>query len=329
MRLKFLVIACFCPANRNRYSSGVLRFNNISLLIPDIAAFAGAQPKSVALRGWVRSYLGIPLVARGELAGTLELASSKPQHFSDHDRELVQLFGAQAAIAVENARLYTQTDSNLRLRLQALQALQRVTQELGSTVELDRVLRTVLEEAMRFASAGAGAIVIWQGAQPVVRVLEGYSEAEAASLREFLGRGALEAALESQEERPATLYVADMTAQAHWGEPPLAIGSWLAAPVYYAERLAATILLQSERIDAFPSATVEFAEGLAMQVAIALGNADRFQEQLQRSEIMHRRAEQIALLLEVSRTVRSDRPLEDVLGDMAYAVQVLSRSSRS
>jgi hypothetical protein len=62
-------------------------------------------------------------------------------------------------------------------------------------------------------------------------------------------------------------------------------------------------------------------EGLAVQASVAVGNAHRYQEQLQRGALLHQRAEQMSLLLEVSRTMRSDRSLEDILLDVAYAVQ--------
>ena len=92
-------------------------------------------------------------------------------------------------------------------------------------------------------------------------------------------------------------------------------------PVFYEERLAAALVLQSSQPAAFPPTVLEFIAGLAVQISIAVGNTQRYLEQLERSELMHKRAEQMSLLLEVSRTMRSDRPLDETLLDIAYAVQ--------
>jgi PAS domain S-box-containing protein len=95
----------------------------------------------------------------------------------------------------------------------------------------------------------------------------------------------------------------------------------LVVPVFYEQRMAAAIILQSYSDDAFASPVIEFLESLADQTALAVGNAQRYQEQLRRGELVHHRAEQMSLLLEISRTIRSDRPLADILSDVSYAVQ--------
>src|SRR3954468_7844163 len=53
----------------------------------------------------MHSFLGVPIVLRGVAYGNLYLTEKKGG-FSDEDQELVQLLAAQAAVAVENARLY-------------------------------------------------------------------------------------------------------------------------------------------------------------------------------------------------------------------------------
>jgi len=273
----------------------------------------------MALQEGFRAFADVPLQRGDRPVGLLSVQFTGPHRFTQDELSLLQILAEQAAIAIENARLYTQTDIELRQRLQAFSALQHVTQEITSTLDLDYILRVVLGEALRFGGADAGAIVMLSPAGPDVRTLEGYDAVREAQLRESLQAPA--SLLSRLEGHPRTLSVADCAAALEAGVYPVGASSLLLVPVLYAERLAAGILLQSVRPAAFPGAVVEFVEGLAMQTAIAIGNAERFQEQLQRGELMHRRAEQMSLLLEVSRTVRTDRPLEDVLSDMAYAVQ--------
>ncbi|HET7087414.1 MAG TPA: response regulator, partial [Anaerolineae bacterium] len=66
---------------------------------------------------------------------------------------------------------------------------------------------------------------------------------------------------------------------------------------------------------------VAFLKALAAHAAIALGNTQRYEEQLRRGDLLRRRAEQLANLFEIGQAFRSDRPLVEVLEDVVHAVQ--------
>ena len=55
----------------------------------------------------MRSFLGVPIFVRGVVYGDLYLAEKHGGEFTEEDEELTMLLAAQAAVAVENARLYT------------------------------------------------------------------------------------------------------------------------------------------------------------------------------------------------------------------------------
>ncbi len=281
---------------------------------PEIAALAE--------RDGLRAFADLPLLRGEEAVGLLSVQFMKPHHFSQGELNVLNILGEQAAVAIENARLYEETDEELKLRVAALEALQRVTQEITSTLNLDQILSLVLEEAVRFGDVDRGFILTWRPEAPLsLRTAMGYgadqlaqlrSRAEAASsdLRALLASGELQYSADLAQEAPST--------------PPALLadaGSLLLVPVFYQERLAALIGLHSAHLDAFSTTFVEFVEGLAAQTSIAVGNARRYEEQMQRGELMHQRAEQMRLFLEVSRTMRSDRPLDEMLMDIAYATQ--------
>jgi len=293
--------------------SGWLARSREPLLIADVLAEEVTEPKDETLKLWARSFLGVPLLARGQLVGTLEIAAAQPAQFTAHHLRLAEIFGGQAAIAIENARLYSQTDAELRRRLEALEALQRITRDITATIDLNYILNGVLEEAIRFSEATAGLIVLSDGESFELRARRGYVDAELADLERSLGSEFL--------MRQETIYIPDVQQLPNADSFPPGARALLVEPVFYEERLAAAILVQSDQPAAFSPAVLEFIAGLAVQTSIAVGNTRRYQEQLERGELMHKRAEQMALLLEVSRTMRSDRPLEETLLDIAYAVQ--------
>jgi diguanylate cyclase (GGDEF)-like protein len=62
-----------------------------------------------ALHGLIASAIAAPLIAHGEIVGTLTAYVSQPRVFSEETRRLVRLYAAQAAIAIANADLLTET----------------------------------------------------------------------------------------------------------------------------------------------------------------------------------------------------------------------------
>ncbi|MGD0879639.1 MAG: ATP-binding protein [Anaerolineales bacterium] len=56
------------------------------------------------------SLLGVPLITKEKVVGVLEVINKQVGEFTDDDEDLMQVLGAQAAVAIENARLFHQSD---------------------------------------------------------------------------------------------------------------------------------------------------------------------------------------------------------------------------
>lgn len=126
------------------------------------------------LRYSLRSILCVPLRVRDETIGVIYVDNSaKSGLFSDSDFEMLDALAIQSAVAIENARLYTQTDEALAQRVADLETLQQIDRELNTGLDFDRVLELTLEWAVRETSANQGWIAIRSGETPVMSVVVG------------------------------------------------------------------------------------------------------------------------------------------------------------
>ncbi len=105
--------------------------------------------------------LAVPLIARGSVIGVLEIVNKRDRsRYLDSDVNLLTTFASQAAIAIENARLFQMTDQQLATRVQQLDNMQRIDQELNRTLDLRAVIDLTLDNALRESNADAGALAI-------------------------------------------------------------------------------------------------------------------------------------------------------------------------
>ena len=94
-----------------------------SLLIPDVTR----DPRYVTVNPRTLSELAVPLVAKEQVIGVLNLESKRKDFFTRQHLQMVELLGPQVAIAIENARLYqqlAQKEARMQRDLRAARELQ-------------------------------------------------------------------------------------------------------------------------------------------------------------------------------------------------------------
>jgi len=91
--------------------AGWIVTNRQSVRIDDAqkdARFFGDIDQTIAYS--TKSLLGIPLITKNKVVGVLEVVNKKKGRFTDPDESMLTVLGAQAAVAIENARLFQQSD---------------------------------------------------------------------------------------------------------------------------------------------------------------------------------------------------------------------------
>lgn len=263
----------------------------------------------------VHSVMDVPLVVGDRSIGEMMVGARRERAFSRADQQLLSTIAAQLASAIERTRLYTSTDQDLSRRVDQLTALTRVGRELNQTLQLERVLLLVHDEAIHATQAHGGTIVLLNtnAATPQIEVRIGEEELgpQLTPLEQEVAAGAA-----------SLRHVTHLEPDSPFALPSKPeVKAALVAPILTQGVVGGLIHLLSHSPEGFDDTAIETATALAAQTAIAVVNAQRYEEQLKRGELLRRRADQLAQLFEISQAIRSDRSLISNLETIAFGLQ--------
>ena len=266
-------------------------------------------------RADIRTLLFAPLQAGGRRFGLLQVSNKADGgEFDDADKRLVTIFAGQAATLLDNARLYQDTDSTLRKRAAELRSVSRISRELNATLELERILEVIATEALRAEGARWGNLVMFNwdetGTEIKPTMRFGTEVGPEALIIE-------QAAARSGE----TVTVDDFKKLPHYPSPLPEARSALVVPILFEGKAVGAISLYSNKPGGLGPNAAEYIQALSSQATIAVTNATRHAEQVERSELLRRRAEQMSQIFELGRAFRTDQSVEETLESVARAIR--------
>ena len=108
---------------------------------------------------YIRSWIGVPLAAKGVTIGLMTLDNRKPGFYTRHHAALAASFGGQAAIAIENSRLYKEEE---RRRKEA-EILRDVSAAINASLDRETTLKLILEELEKVLEYHSASIMLKKG----------------------------------------------------------------------------------------------------------------------------------------------------------------------
>ena len=256
-----------------------------------------------------RTALAAPLLANGEGVGAITLRRTDVRPFSDREIELLETFASQAAIAIENVRLFNETKEALAQQTAVADVLASISR---SAFDLDTVLSTIVERAAALCRADTGNLRRIDGDELVV--VAGYGPV--LSIRGAMGSrlpldGPTLASRSVRELR--TLSVDDVSTRPDL--PQDGPQSRLAVPILRDGKALGTLVLSNQEVHPFTEREIRLVEVFADQAAIAIENVRLFNETKESLEQQTATAE---VLKTISRSVFDlGRVLETVVENAA------------
>ncbi|MBN1284824.1 MAG: GAF domain-containing protein [Anaerolineae bacterium] len=268
----------------------------------------------------IRNLLIVPFIVQDRGAGEVLVANKTEGAFASADVRLLNTIVSQLAGAIERAGRFETTDEELKHRLEELDALAKISRELNSTLESDRVLAVIRSEALRATGADSATVVL-------LKPSDEWNAPDDPAIDRRLGGGEALNGLAPIERRVAVTGEGCLVQDYAEGDPapaPPHAESAVCVPIIYAGRVAGLVHLWSGTPYSFDHGTQEFLHALADQAAVAVANAERYQDQLERNNLLRQRAEQLSQIYNLSRILRGEKSLEEILEAVAFGIQETS-----
>ncbi len=127
----------------------------------------------------MRSFLGVPVVIRGQVWGNLYLTEKAAGEFTEADEEATVILAEWAAIAIENARSYEASErrrEELEKAFRGLEATRDVAVAIGGEIALEHVLELIVKRGRALVGARSLVIMLRDGEELVVQTSSGHAE---------------------------------------------------------------------------------------------------------------------------------------------------------
>ncbi len=296
--------------------TGVVAASGKPLVVADPANDPRLIPanREAYRRGGYSAFLGVPLKLGEQVLGVLSIRTRREEGFSPEDLAIATAFAAQAAIALENARLYRQAEA----RAEKLQTLSALTQLVASAEGASQVCQALARAATSLLGAATARVAV---ADPVARVLRteaGFSLDPAVTqvVTEVpaipYGQGLTGRIVDSRKPD----YIVDIGSAPHLFNRRLATAAGLRGfaglPLIADDQVVGVLALFFREQRAFTAEERELMALLADQAAIAIRNARLL-------EALRSRQAHLETLLDVSRQLSRFQPVESLLATISEA----------
>ncbi len=265
----------------------------------------------------MRSVLVVPLVLGEKALGTMLLGSlGDIKKFTEEEINICQTIANQAAIAIENAHLYTE----LKAHDKTLQTLFEIDRVVSQSLDLDELLREAISKTIQVTSSDAGWIYLLEenGETLSLKTYHGISY-ELAQMASKLNIGQGVSGMAVNTGKPVTMDIEN------YPTPELlplmkkdGVTSLAGIPLISKGKVLGAMIISSRRHRLFSQAKIDVLASIGSQIGVAVENASLYSKLLGHNQTME-------TLFEIDRVVSQSLDLDQIFREaLAKTVQVTS-----
>jgi len=252
--------------------------NNKPLLVRDV----NSDPRyyyTIGLKE-TKSELAIPIELQGKVLGVLDVQSNEIDAFEEEDIQLLQSIANQAAIALENARLYANSEQKIR----ELSVLNEVGRVVNSTLDLNQLLKHIHQQLKLVMNAPSYYVALYDEKNDrlnfEILIDEGKQFSKTSTP---IGEGKVSYVIKTKKP----LLVCDEESELN--TLPIKIEtvgnkkispSWMGVPMMSGEKVLGVLAVASYEKNAFSEEDLQFLINITNQASIAIVNAQLFNQVL-------------------------------------------------
>ena len=220
----------------------------------------------------VRSELAIPLIVKNRVIGVIDIEARQPGYFKEEHKRLLTLIASRMAVGIENARLYTRTTRQARTLL----LLNEIARELTSILNLDQLLQRIADLVSRLIDYQMFSILLLDATGQKLQHRFAVRFHENIQLKHDipLGRGVVGYAAQQKQ----AVLVPDVSRDPRYIPLNPETRSELVVPLIYKNKVIGVLDLEHTRRGFFNEDHKRTITTLAAQIAIAIENAQLYEE---------------------------------------------------
>ncbi len=246
-----------------------------------------------------------PIVHRGHVLGQLAVYYTVPHHFTEREIELMGIIAGHLAIAIEKVRLLEQAQNRLR----RIEALQKIDTAISATLDLQHQIDTLLTHVVDELHCDMSVLFLVDRSKGlIVPVAEkgSYHPQVQRFVSFHIGEGGAGWIVLHKQN----LYIPDVRQDARWQETESSIVdqivSYLGAPLIVNGEVIGVLDISTRTPREFTKEEVEFLQTLAGQAAVAIKNAQLYQD-------LQNKVSQLQVLNNISRELMTEHDIDALL----------------
>jgi len=247
-----------------------------------------------------RSWLGVPLLRQGNVSGVLMLEGDQPNRYGQEELYAIAALANQAAIAMENARLYAEAQERMR-QLEVVTHMTQVVSTRDVSGELPGILRTIIHQIRRVVPCDRAAIALYNEEDDtfMVETVYDFAVRDWSDLPAGEAHPAAQTPWQTACRTGGPLVQTDLTRSAFAHDKWLAesgLRSCVVVPIVGANRAVGTLDFASRQLGAYGQVQVTTLLELSHYLGSALHNARLTQEREETAAKLARTQEHLNLV---------------------------------